>query len=59
MADYLDLGKHAAFIWSAYGATAVGLIGMALISLRAHRKARETAERLRPRRKKPRSEEIV
>jgi len=33
----LDMGKYAFYVWGAYGVTAAVLIGLALMSLRAHR----------------------
>ena len=32
----LDMGKYVFFVWGAYGATALGLIGLVVLSLRAH-----------------------
>lgn len=32
----LDMGKYVFFVWGAYGATALGLIGLVALSLRAH-----------------------
>ena len=37
----LDMGKYAFFVWSAYGATALGLIGVTVMSLRANRERRK------------------
>lgn len=46
------MGKHAIFIWSAYGVTFLALVGLALLSLKAHRTAERDVERLRPKRQK-------
>lgn len=32
----LDMGKYVFFVWGAYGATALGLIGLVVLTLRAH-----------------------
>lgn len=32
----LDMGKYVFFVWGSYGATALGLIGLVVLSLRAH-----------------------
>ena len=31
----LDMGKYVVFVWGAYAATALGLIGLVVLSLRA------------------------
>ncbi|WP_417459549.1 heme exporter protein CcmD [Kordiimonas sp.] len=50
--DTLDMGKHAIFIWSAYGVTFLALAGLAFLSLRAHKAALRDVERQRPKRQK-------
>ncbi len=40
MAEFLDMGKHAVFIWTAYGISAAALVALALHS-RAGQKASE------------------
>jgi len=40
MSEYLSMGGHAGFIWSSYGATALILIGLLVVSLREHRARR-------------------
>ncbi|WP_417456224.1 heme exporter protein CcmD [Kordiimonas sp.] len=50
--DALDMGKHAIFIWAAYGVTFVSLIVLALLTLKAHRTAARDVERQRPKRQK-------
>jgi heme exporter protein CcmD len=35
MLDF-DMGKYGFFVWGAYGATALGLMGLILLTLRAH-----------------------
>ncbi len=32
----LDMGKYVFFVWGSYGATALGLIGLVVLTLRAH-----------------------
>ncbi len=41
ISDYFDMGGYSAFIWPAYGATAVTLGMLLLISLRTRRQLRE------------------
>jgi heme exporter protein CcmD len=31
-----DMGKYSFFVWGSYGATALGLIGLVVLTLRAH-----------------------
>ncbi|WP_262692279.1 heme exporter protein CcmD [Kordiimonas aestuarii] len=52
MAEFLDMGGYAAFVWTAYGLTALALVVLAVSSLRAGKKARDRVEQLRPRRRK-------
>ena len=52
MAEFLDMGGYAAFVWTAYGVSAGALVLLAVSSLRAGKKARERVEKLRPRRRK-------
>jgi heme exporter protein D len=50
--NYLDMGGYAAFVWSAYGLSALGLIGvlvMTLRTLKARQKEFETLKSLRRR----------
>ena len=44
--SFLDAGKYAAFIWPAYGVTALGFIGMIAATLLRARRWRREAERL-------------
>lgn len=37
----LDMGKYVVFVWGAYGATALGLIGLVVLTLRAHIKRKK------------------
>jgi heme exporter protein CcmD len=32
----LDMGKYVFFVWGSYGATALGLIGLVVLTLRTH-----------------------
>lgn len=41
MAEFLDMGKHAVFIWTAYGLSALSLVVLAARS-RARQKSSET-----------------
>ena len=52
---FLDMGGRAAFVWPAYGLTALVLIGLLVISVRALRARDRELERLegnRPRRER-------
>jgi heme exporter protein D len=40
MAAFFSMGGYAAFIWPAYGASAVGIAAAILLTLRAYRRAR-------------------
>ena len=42
----LDMGKYGLFVWGAYGASFVGLVGLTLASLRAHAVRRKHLEAL-------------
>ena len=45
-ADFLQMGKHGAYVWSSYGISAL-LIGLnILFAVAAQRKAREEVKRL-------------
>ena len=51
MAEFMDMGKHAVFIWSAYGISAASLVLLALRS-RLHQKiSDEQVAAVRARRK--------
>jgi heme exporter protein D len=52
MSEFLSMGQYATYIWVSYGITALALILLALLSLRANAAARREVERLRPRRKR-------
>ncbi|TNE64666.1 MAG: heme exporter protein CcmD [Alphaproteobacteria bacterium] len=52
MAEFLDMGGYAVFVWAAYGLCAAALVGLALHSLKAGKQARDRVEALRPRRRK-------
>ena len=41
MAEFFNMGGHAAFVWPAYGASAIGVIGLALYIRRREKAARE------------------
>ncbi|MFL5237968.1 MAG: heme exporter protein CcmD [Rhizomicrobium sp.] len=40
MPSFLDMGKYAAFVWPAYGISAVGIVAAVLLTLRAYYNAR-------------------
>ena len=42
----LDMGKYAVYVWSAYGATAVTLVSLVVMSLRAQAERRKKLEAL-------------
>lgn len=42
----LDMGKYVAFVWGCYGATAVALVVLIVVSLRAQAKRRKVLEAL-------------
>jgi heme exporter protein CcmD len=40
MPPFLDMGKYAAFVWPAYGISAVGIVAAAVLTVRAYHRAR-------------------
>ena len=51
--EFLAMGGYAAFVWPAFGATALVMVGLLLASLRGlrrQRRALELMEKARPRR---------
>ena len=46
MAEFLDMGGYAAYVWPAYGAFALILGGLAIWSLRRNRATRETLKEI-------------
>jgi heme exporter protein D len=51
MSHFLAMGGYAAYVWPAYGASALGLAAAVLLTLRAHIRAKRllaSAERNRP-----------
>lgn len=40
MASFLDMGKYAAFVWPAYGVSALGIAAAIILSLRAYGRAK-------------------
>ena len=42
----LDMGKYAVYVWGAYGATALTLVSLVVLSLRAQAGRRKTLEAL-------------
>ena len=55
IAAFFDMGGRAAFVWTAYGLTALVLIALLVISLKAMRARNRELERLegdRPRRER-------
>ncbi len=51
MSEFLSMGGHGIFIWSAYGVAAVVLGGLLAVSLRNMRRDEATVEALRAERK--------
>ncbi len=51
MTDLFDMGSVGPFVWGAYGVTALGLVTLAVLSLRAGKSAAAEVERMRPRRR--------
>lgn len=52
--EFLAMGGYAAFVWPAFGATALVMVGLLLASLRGlrrQRRALEMMEKARPRRR--------
>jgi heme exporter protein CcmD len=43
----LDMGKYVFFVWGSYGATALGLIGLVVLTLRAHSERKKQLAALR------------
>lgn len=41
-----DMGKYGLFVWGSYGASALALIGLAVLSLRARSKAKAAVKAL-------------
>ncbi len=46
MAEYFAMGGYAGFVWTAYGASFVALVGLGLLSWRAHARAKERLEKV-------------
>ena len=42
----LDMGKYAVFVWGAYGASAIAIGALVLVSLRAHATRKKQLEAL-------------
>jgi heme exporter protein D len=40
MSAFLNMGGYAAYVWPAYGISALGLIAATMLTLRAYRKAK-------------------
>lgn len=51
MAEFLDMGKHAVFIWTAYGLSAASLVVLALRSRARQKSSDEQVAAARARRK--------
>ncbi len=51
MAEFLDMGKHAVFIWTAYGFSAAALVVLALRSRASQKASEEQVAAARARRK--------
>lgn len=59
MSDFLSMGGFANYVWSAYGITAIALVGLAVFSLRANAEAKKQVDRMRPKRRKANAEETA
>ena len=46
MANFFAMGGYAVYVWPAYGATALVITVAAVLTLRAHRRAKNAARRL-------------
>ena len=46
MADFFAMGGYAGFVWPAYIITMIVLIAAIVVSLQAHRSARQSVQRL-------------
>lgn len=46
MSEFFDMGGYAAFVWPAYGLTALIMVVVAIISIRAARSTNAAFERL-------------
>ncbi len=51
MSEFLSMGGHGVFIWSAYGVAAVVLVGLLVVSLRDMRRSEALVKSLRAERK--------
>lgn len=46
MANFFAMGGYAVYVWPAYGATALVITVAAVLTLQAHRRAKNAARRL-------------
>jgi len=46
MSSFWAMGDYAAYVWPAYGISAIGLLTAAVLVLRAHARAKATLARL-------------
>lgn len=53
-----DMGQYGAYIWPAYGISALALIGLTVWTVAAWRSAREKLAALEPRVAQPRREDV-
>ena len=53
MTHFFAMGGYAAYVWPAYGATALGLIGAVLLTLRGYARAKRLLEGAQPRETHP------
>lgn len=51
MAEFFDMGGYAAYVWTAYGLSAVALVALALSSRRKLKESADAVEAARARRK--------
>ena len=56
MSEYLAMGGHAAFVWSAYGVAALVMVAMLVASLRGLRRQQQAVRLLEQARGNPRRE---
>lgn len=46
MANFFAMGGYAVYVWPAYGATALVMVAASVLTLQAHRRAKNAARKL-------------
>ena len=59
MSEYLAMGGHAAFVWSAYAVATIVMVGMMLVSLRSLRRQQQAVRLLEEARGRRRDEALA